>query len=413
MRILFLTQWFAPEPHFKGLPLAREFQRRGHQVVVLTGFPNYPGGKVYPGYRIRLWQWERMNGVDVLRVALYPSHNQSAVGRMLNYVSFALSAALLGVLLVPRVDVAYVYHPPATVGLPALVFQWLRRVPCVYDVQDLWPDTLTATGMMRPGPLLILAGWWSDFIYRQMDSVVVLSPGFRRALVARGVRPERVSVVYNWSPDAGAEAGADHLPTDEAAQLAGRLNVLFAGNLGAAQDLPTVVEAAALVQATHPKVQFVLAGGGVALEGLQRLVREQNIRNVLFLARRPAGAMPALYRAADLLLVHLRDDPLFAITIPSKTQTCLAAGRPMLVAVRGDAAALVREAGAGITCPPGDAAALAARVREFYDLPAGERAAMGDRGRCYYQAQLDMSIGAGVLLDRLRAAGGRVPSYSA
>ena len=407
MRILLLTQWFAPEPHFKGLPLAREFQRRGHDVVVLTGFPNYPGGKIYPGYRIRLWQREKMDGVDVLRVALYPSHSNSALGRVMNYVSFAVSAAVLGLFLIRKVDVAYVYHPPATVGLPALAFKWLRGVPCVYDVQDLWPDTLAATGMLRRGLLLSLVGIWSNFIYRQMDRVVVLSPGFKRCLLERGVRPGAVRVIYNWSPDAGTATAGTQLDTAEERLLAGRFNVLFAGNLGLAQALETVIEAAVLVQPSCPAVQFVFVGGGVAAESLQRLTLERRISNVVFLPRRPPGAMAALYAASDVLLVHLRDDPLFAITIPSKTQTYLAAGRPLIVAVRGDAAQLVQEAGAGLTCEPQQPPALAQRVRQLHQMPPDERTRMGERGRAFYAARLDMPIGVDALLVCLQETIGR------
>jgi len=402
VRILFLTQWFAPEPHFKGLPLARELQRQGHEVVVLTGFPNYPGGKVYPGYRIRLWQREQMDGVEVLRVALYPSHSQSALGRMLNYATFALSATIPGLLLVREVDVAYVYHPPATVGLPALAFRWLRHVPCVYDVQDLWPDTLTATGMMQAGFLLSLAGWWSNFVYMHMDRIVVLSPGFKRCLVERGVRPEAIQVIYNWSPDAGASGPTSGLDLAEQQQLAGRFNVLFAGNMGPAQALETVIEAAALVQPVSSKVQFILAGGGVGVESLRRSAKKRGLSNVLFMARRPAGAMASLYAAVDVLLVHLRDDPLFAITIPSKTQTYLAAGRPLIVAVRGDAARLVQEAEAGLVCEPQQPSKLADAVRELMQMPAEARERMGRCGRTFYLSRLDMPMGISALLAALK-----------
>ena len=183
MRILFLTQWFDPEPSFKGLLFAKELKRRGHQVSVLTGFPNYPGGKLYPGYSVRLWQRETMEGVDILRVPLYPSHDRSALGRVANYLSFALSAAVLGPLLTAEADVVYVYHPPATVGLAALAFRWLRGVPCVYDVQDLWPDTLLATGMVRGALIPTLVGWWCDVVYRVVNAIVVLSPGYKRRLL--------------------------------------------------------------------------------------------------------------------------------------------------------------------------------------------------------------------------------------
>ena len=158
MKILILTQWFEPEPTFKGLLFARELAARGHEVEVLTGFPNYPGGKVYPGYRIRPWVREQIDGINVLRVALYPSHNNSGLHRALNYMSFALSAAVIGTALIRKPDVMYVYHPPITVGFAATVIGFLRRTPFVYDIQDLWPDTVAASGMMSNPAALTLLG---------------------------------------------------------------------------------------------------------------------------------------------------------------------------------------------------------------------------------------------------------------
>lgn len=391
MRILFLTQWFAPEPHFKGLPFALELQRRGHQVVVLTGFPNYPGGRLYPGYRLRLWQRETISGVPVVRVALYPSHSKSAFGRALNYLSFAVSAAVLGPILVGPADVAYVYHPPVTIGLPALCWRWLWRVPSVYDVQDLWPDTLAATGMLRSALLLSVIGVGSNFVYRRMEHVVVLSPGFRDSLIRRLVHPRFISVVYNWSPDAGSSGDAPLLSEEERRLLSGRFNVLFAGNMGPAQALESVLMAAKLAYETAPDIQFVFVGGGVALGELKAYARAEGIRNVVFLPRRSAAEMPALYSVSDALLVHLKDDPLFEITIPSKTQTYLAAGRPIIMAVRGDAAELVRRSRAGICCSPEEPVGIARAVLQLFSLPSLVRDQMGLAGREFYRKNLDMA----------------------
>lgn len=393
MRILFLTQWFAPEPHFKGLPFAIELQRRGHEVVVLTGFPNYPGGKLYPGYQIHLWQWETLEGVRILRVPLFPSHDQGALGRIFNYLSFALSAAVVGSIGIGKVDVAYVYHPPATVGLPALVFQWIRRVPCVYDVQDLWPDTLAATGMVRSRLLLVLAGFWSNFVYRRMAHVVVLSRGFRERLLARRVRPEKVSTILNWSPDYDPNQAKVTLPASEARLLAGRFNLVFAGNMGAAQGLDALLDAAAILSESHPQIQFVMVGGGVDSRRLKDKTMEMKLNNVLFLPRRNASEVQAVLAAADVLLVHLKDEPLFEITIPSKTQTYLAAGKPILMAVRGNAAELIEQSGAGICCTPENASDLSDGVRLLFAMPAQERQAMGVAGRRYYEERLDVRHG--------------------
>ena len=202
MRILFVTQWFDPEPTFKGLAFARELTRLGHQVQVLTGFPNYPGGKVYPGYRVRLLQRESIDGIDIVRVPLYPSHSRSSVGRIANYVSFAAAATFIGPLVVTRPDVIYAYHPPATVGMPALVLRLIFGARLVYDIQDMWPDTVTATGMLRAGWMIRLLSGWCQFIYRHADHLTVLSPGFKRALISRGVESAKISVIYNWCDEA-------------------------------------------------------------------------------------------------------------------------------------------------------------------------------------------------------------------
>ncbi len=393
MRILILSQWFDPEPSFKGLQFARELQRRGHRVSVLTGFPNYPGGNLYPGYRIRLWQREAIDGVDILRVPLYPSHDRSALGRVANYLSFAVSATIFGPLLAPQVDVMYVYHPPVTVGLPALAFRWLRGLPCVYDIQDLWPDTLMATGMVRGAIIPMIVSWWCGAVYRGVNRIVVLSPGFKRRLVERGVPADKVEVIYNWCDESNQAAAPKPLPKEESLALIGRFNVVFAGNMGPAQDLDTLLSAARLLEVSHPVVQFVLVGGGLDAERLKETVAASGLGNVIFLPRRPPSAMGAVLSAADVLLVHLRDDPLFAVTIPSKTQAYFAAGRPIIMAVRGDAAELVQQAGAGFSCSPSDADQLAKTVAAFVAMPLVQREVMGRAGRDYYATQLSLSRG--------------------
>ena len=184
MKILILTQWFEPEPTSKGLLFARELVTRGHEVEVLTGFPNYPGGKLYPGYRIRPWVREQIDGVNVLRVALYPSHSNSGFQRALNYMSFALSAALIGTALIKQPDVVYVYHPPITVGFAGAVIGFFRKTPFVYDIQDLWPDTVASTGMMSNPMALALLGKLCKFVYHRAAHITVLSRGFKVQLVA-------------------------------------------------------------------------------------------------------------------------------------------------------------------------------------------------------------------------------------
>jgi colanic acid biosynthesis glycosyl transferase WcaI len=214
MRILFLTQWFDPEAALKGLDFAKAVARRGHEVEVLTGFPNYPGGRTYPGFRITLRQRETMDGIPVTRVALYPSHDSSASRRAATYLSFACTAATVGAFSVARPDVVYAYHPPATVGIPAIALKALRGAPFVLDVQDLWPDTLAATGMVSSPLALRAAGRFCAAMYRAAARIAVLSPGFKRALVDRGVPERKIEVVYNWSREEAivpAQSGASIL----------------------------------------------------------------------------------------------------------------------------------------------------------------------------------------------------------
>lgn len=392
MRILIISQWFDPEPTFKGLLFARELKMLGHEVEVLTGFPNYPGGRLYDGYRIRTFQREVVDGIPVLRVPLFPSHDSSAKRRLLNYLSFAVTATVGG-LFVRRPDVAYVYHPPATVGLPAMAMKWFRGVPYVYDVQDLWPDTLSATGMINSRKALAVVGWWMQRVYRASAHVVVLSRGFSTALLNRGVPAERLHVIHNWAD----EAQIDLRPCspERATELGftDKFTIVFAGTMGKAQDLGTVLTAAALLL-DEPTVRFVMIGGGVEVEELQRQATSRGLTNVVFLPRRPINEIGELLSLADALLVHLKDDPLFEITIPSKTQAYLMAGRPLLMGVRGDAADLVLQAAAGVTFEPGRPEQLEGAVRHLMAMSNADRTSLGVNGAAFYRDNLAMAAGA-------------------
>ncbi len=387
-----LSQFFA-EPHFKGLPFARELTRRGHEVEVLTGFPNYPGGKLYPGYRVRPWQREIMEGITVSRVALYPSHDRSALRRIANYASFALSAAAVGPCLVNKPDVVYVYHPPATVGLPAIVLRALRGCPLVYDIQDLWPDTIFSSGMVQRRWIASALDRWCRFVYSHVDRIVVLSPGFRQTLIARGVAAEKIDVIYNWADETSLRcAGCDEHRMRELG-LAGRFNVVFAGTMGIVQRLDAVLEAAQLCAATASDVQFVFVGGGVDKARLEQRAGRMRLPNTRFLPRLPVEAVGAVMSRADVLLVHLKDDPLFRITIPSKTQAYLAVGRPILMAVAGDAAKLIEQSRSGIACPPENPLALAEAVKRLRSMARPQREQLGANGRAFYDRHLSLRVG--------------------
>lgn len=390
MRILLLTQWFDPEPTIKGLLFAKELERRGHEVRVITGYPNYPGGTLYPGYRIRWRTREVVEGIPVTRVPLYPSHDGSALRRIANYVTFAVSASV-ACLAGQRPDVAYVYHPPATIGLPAFLLKTFRRVPFVYDVQDLWPDTLAATGMLRAPRLLQIIGFLLRVVYGAAATITVLSPGFRRALIERGVEPDKIKVVPNWASEErlGAQPSGSRdlrVGPDE------KFTVLFAGTMGRAQALDTVLSAAELL-VKDDGVRFVLVGGGTEATHLAAEVSRRELGNVELLPWRPAEQLGELIEGADALLVHLKDDPLFTITIPSKTQAYLRSGRPILMGVAGDAADMLREAAAGLCFPPEDAGALVDAVMSMRAMDPADRERMGTNGARFYAERLSLRVG--------------------
>ncbi len=390
-RVLLLTQWFDPEPTFKGLVFARELVRQGFEVEVLTGFPNYPGGKVYPGYRIQWLQREVIDGVQVTRVPLYPNHDQSALKRVLNYASFAASATIYGVFMAKRADVMYAYHPPLTVGMAAALIKLFRRIPVVYDIQDMWPDTLRATGMLNNPKALDLVARVCRWVYRRMDHIVVLSPGFKRLLLERGVPESMLSVIYNWADEASLGAPVGQVPA--AFPGGDQFRILFAGNMGKAQALDTVLDAASLLQARGSRVCWVMLGGGVEVERLKAETAKRQLANVVFLPAVPMAEVGAYLNAADALLVHLRKDPLFEITIPSKTQAYMTVGKPLLMAVDGDAADLVRQSGGGVVAESENPEALARAAEQLAAMPTEALGTMGDKAQRFYREHLALAEG--------------------
>lgn len=353
--------------------------QRGHKVTLLTGFPNYPLGRIYPGYRQRLWRREIKNGVQIIRLPLYPDHSRSAIRRTLTYISFALSACLLGPFLSGRIDVMWVYHPPLTIGIPALWISFLRRVPFIYEIQDMWPETVVASGMLRASLTIRLLSSFAHVVYRHAAAITVISEGFKANLEAKGVSPDKIVVIPNWADESIYSSEERDIVFGEQHELADHFNVMFAGTMGPAQGLHTVLEAAEILR-DIPEIQFVLVGDGIDLPVLKTTAQDRKLTNVRFIDRQPPERMSRFLAWGDALLVQLRNDPLFHMTIPSKTLTYMACGRPIICAVPGDGAEIIREAGAGLICPPNNPQELAEAIRHMYSLPATTREAMGLAG---------------------------------
>jgi glycosyltransferase involved in cell wall biosynthesis len=285
----------------------------------------------------------------------------------------------------------YAYHPPLTVGVTAILIRFFRRTPLVYDIQDLWPDTLAATDMIKNTTALRLIEGLCGWVYRHSDFITVLSPGFKRRLIEQGVTANKLSIIYNWADEASLTASSARLPTEFPGQ--DYFRILFAGNMGKAQALEVVLEAALLLKDQCPHICFILVGDGVEKNRLMDKAKEIALSNVLFLPRVSMNEIGGYLSAADALLVNLSNDPLFEITIPSKTQAYMAAGKPILMAVSGDAADLLRFANAGVAVPPGSASLLSEAVKYLADLSPRELKALGQNASTFYNANMSLRIG--------------------
>ena len=386
MRVLILTQYYPPETAFKFADLARGLVERGHQVQVITGFPCYPYGRIYPGYRQKPYEEEHLAGALVTRLPQFPDHSRSILRRALYYFSFALSAATIGLWRARRADVILVYQSAFPIGLAAWVISRVKRTPYVLDVVDLWPESVAASGMMRNGLASGLIRRVVKFIYRGAHRINVITEGYRENLLSLGVPAEKLSLIHCW-PAAGV---FDPVPSDpqlaRAEQFEGKFNIVYAGSMGPVQDLRTVIDASMYLR-DRPEIQFVMIGDGVESAELAELARQRNASNVRFLGRKSPTDLQRLYPLADVLLVHLKSDPMSLISIPSKTFAYMAAGKPILMAVEGEASRLVEKHSCGVAVRPSNPPALADAVRELADRPPEQRDQMSRQARLAYQTE--------------------------
>ena len=381
MRILVFSQHFWPES-FHINDVARRLHVAGHEVEVLTGQPNYPEGQVFAGYRAFACGREDWDGIPIHRVPLVPRGSASAPRLVANYLSFIASSATFGAwrLRGRRFDVVLVYATsPLLQAIGAWAIAGLKGAALVTWVQDLWPQSLQATGYVRRPAVLAAVAQVCRWIYARQTLVLVPSPAFE--VPVRALAPAALPVHYH--PNASDDSSGTAHDQGPVLHLGAGFNIVFAGNLGTAQALETVIDAAALL-ADLPEVRFVLVGSGQRDAWLRSQVRDRALSNVQLAGRFVPDAMPAIYAQAQALLVTLRRDAAMALTVPSKVQSYLAAGRPVLAAIEGEGARLVAQAGAGIVCAAEDAKALAEAVRQLYALPADERARMGRAGRAHH-----------------------------
>jgi colanic acid biosynthesis glycosyl transferase WcaI len=407
-RVAYVTQWFSPEPSGPALWIAQALQSLGMEVRVITAVPNYPAGVVYPGYSAIKSTREVVEGLDVTRCPVYPSHDRSALRRAINYASFAMSSSWIGRKILSTVDVALVYSSPETAAIPALVAHHRNRVPYVLLVQDLWPDSVLQTGLLQSNVAKGIARWILGSLDQEVcdraTHIVVIAPGMKEALVSRGVPEEKITVVFNWVDESIV------FPQTRGGLLRSRLEVsdgdllfAFAGNLGAAQGLSAWLLAIEAVQ-DLTDLHFTFIGDGAEKLQLQSMADSLGLKRTYFID--PVELSEYVYFAAetDAQIISLTDAPLFYITIPGKVQTCLALGKAIVASVAGDSARIISDSGAGLIAAPGDSAEIAKIIRQAHMEGRAALAARGALGRSYYLNHMSSKTSSALLADVLRSA---------
>jgi len=358
---------------------------------VLTGFPNHPTGKVPPEYRRKLWRLvmsEDHEGVRICRTWLFPLPNRKAWERMVNYSSFSFSAILRGLFLF-QPDVVIATSPQLLVGLSGLIIAKCKRAPFIFEVRDLWPESLEAVGVSgKKSALVRVLAKVAGLLYRHADHIVVVTKAFKRHLEREWAVPsEKISVVMNGVDHRLFEPQYASAPIIQEFGLAGRFVVAYIGTIGNAHGLETLIEAAEILKDRDPEILFLLMGDGAAKESLDRELSRRALNNIRIFPAQPRAKVVSVIAACDVCLVLLRKSEVFKTVIPTKLLEFMACERPVLLAVEGEAAEVVKRAGAGICIPPEDAAALAESVLTLKKAPQ-LRQMYGRQGRAFIEREL-------------------------
>jgi len=406
MRILYVSQYFPPEmgaPAARVSQLACQWRRMGHDARVLTAFPHHPGGRIYPEYRERFrrgFLTEDYHGVPVYRTWLYPAANRGVVLRSAGYASFLVSAALRGWLLDFRPEIVIGTSPQLLCALAARWIARRHRARFVFEVRDLWPDSLVAVNAATPDALLYRTlDAVARFLYRRAWKIVVLTDEFRRILLERGIDPARLAVVKN-----GVDTGLfrPDCPAARRPELDGKFIVSYIGTLGMAHSVSTILDAAQLLSA-RPDIHFLIIGNGAEREHLLEQCRARRLDNLTFLGQQPWDAIPSHLTLSNAAIVHLARSPLFRTVLPSKMFEIMAAGRPLVLGVEGEAARLLDQAQAGLACEPQSPADLSRAIARLADDPA-LAARLGRNGRDYVVRHCSLPRRAAEYLEVLGAA---------
>ena len=387
MRILIISQYYWPET-FRINDLAKSLVGEGYEITVLTGLPNYPSGKLFSGYHFWSIGKDMHDEVPVYRVPLIPRFSGKSINLVFNYISFVFFSCLLGPFLCnKKYDLIFVYEPsPFTVGIPGVFFRFIKKAPMIFWVQDLWPESITAAGAIKSKLIIDMVSKMVRWIYNRTDLVLIQSEAFKEPAIHSGANPDKIIYFPNWAEEIYRPMNADKSSLEV---MPDGFIVMFAGNLGEAQSLPTITAAANRLK-DYDNIHWVIIGDGRKMQWMVDEVSRLNLeKNVHFLGRKPVDEMPGYLAVADALLVTLKDESAFEHTIPSKVQSYMACGKPILASINGEAARVINEAEAGIAVAAEDDEALSSSVLELYKSSSEARSNMGKSAHQYYLDNFD------------------------
>ncbi|WP_313636329.1 glycosyltransferase family 4 protein [Empedobacter sp.] len=388
MNILIVTQYFYPET-FKSTDLAFELQKRGYQVTVLTGIPNYPEGKIYDGYGYKKKRNQNIEGVEIVRSLLLPRGKGGGIRLFLNYYSFAFFASLKARKLAhqKKYDAIIVHEPsPITQFYPALTVKKIQKTPIYFWVMDLWPESLEIAGGVKNKRILSYYKRVVQCFYKESEKILITSKGFRKSILEKGNFANKIEYFPNWAEESISE-GETNYPIPD---LPEGFKILFAGNVGEAQDMDTIMKAALLLK-NYKEIKFIIVGDGRKMSFVQEFVKEHQLQETVHtVGRFPVEAMATFFAEADLLLVSLKDDPIFNLTVPAKVQAYMSSGKPILAMLNGEGAETINEADCGFTVPSSDETKLADVIKKAANFDKAILEEKGRNGKKYFSERFTL-----------------------
>ena len=388
MKINFLSQYFDPEPTIRDKEFVKKLALHGNELTVITGYPNYPFGKIYDGFKQKIYSKEIVENFTLIRLPIFPSRSNSFLLRLINILSYSFCLSVYLIFFSKKKDISYVYHPPITTALAALLLKVTRKTPYVLDVLDLWPESLTSTKFIKNKFLIYLTLIAVKLAYKHAQSIVVTSPGMKNAIIQHGINKNKIHLIYN----AAQENKSSKFIKKNIGLPKNGLNILYAGNIGPAQKLEIIPEISKELEHQDIIVNFIFVGTEIDKVHLINITNKLKCKNMFFYDYVSMDEIGNYLEQSDVGLVKLNSSDLFKITIPGKTMQYMYFGKPILLLVDGDAADLVNNANCGISCSPENKNSIKEAIINLCSKNNQELKLIGQNGKNFYTEHLSSSV---------------------